>query len=83
MRLQVDYLSRHEDGKLPILDLKVWIEKRRRVGDGGQDCDEQVMLHEFYYKQRLCLQICDQFKIGPTVELQENNTYAGSVKNLS
>ena len=50
MRLQVDYLSRHEDGKLPILDLKVWIEKRRRVGDVGQDPDVHVVLHEFYYK---------------------------------
>ena len=39
IRLEVDYLSRHENGKLPILHLhvKVWIEKRRRVGDGGQD----------------------------------------------
>ncbi|PFX24331.1 hypothetical protein AWC38_SpisGene11044 [Stylophora pistillata] len=31
IRLEVDYPSRHVDGKLPILDLKVWIEKRRRV----------------------------------------------------
>ena len=50
VRLEVDYPSRHEDGKLPILDLKVWIEKRTRVGDGGQGRDVQVVLHEFYYK---------------------------------
>ena len=50
IRLEVDYLSGHEDGKLPILDLKVWIEKRRRVGDVGQDPDVHVVLHEFYYK---------------------------------
>ena len=50
IRLEVDYPSRHEDGKLPILDLKVWIEKRRRVDDGGQDRDVRVVLHEFYYK---------------------------------
>ena len=75
IRLEVDYPSRHEDGNLPILDLKVWIEKRRRVGDGGQDRDVQVVLHVFYFK------VCDQSKIGPTVELQENNTYAGSAKS--
>ena len=46
----VDYPSRHEDGKLLILDFKIWIEKRRRVGDGGQYRDIQVVLHEFYYK---------------------------------
>ena len=50
IRLEVDYPSRHEDGKLPILDLKVWIEKRRRVRDGEQDRDAHVVLHEFYYK---------------------------------
>ena len=50
IRLEVDYPSRHGDGKLPILDLKVWIEKRGRVGDGGQDRDVYVVLHEFYYK---------------------------------
>ena len=52
IRLEVDYPSRHEDGRLLIhvLDLKVWIEKRRCVGDGGQDHDVQVVLHEFYYK---------------------------------
>ena len=77
IRLEVDYSSRHEDGKLPILDLKVWIEKRRRVGNGGQGRDVQVLL------QRCCPQICDQCKIGPTVELQEDNTYVGSVKNPS
>ncbi|PFX11460.1 hypothetical protein AWC38_SpisGene24796, partial [Stylophora pistillata] len=42
--------SRHVDGKLPILDLKVWMERRRHVGDDGQDRDIQVVLHEFYYK---------------------------------
>ena len=50
IRLELDYPSRHEDGKLLILDLKVWIEKRRPVGDGGQDRDAHVVLHEFYYK---------------------------------
>ena len=50
IRLEVDYPSRLEDGKLPLPDLQVWIEKRRRVGDGGQDRDVQVVFHEFYYR---------------------------------
>ena len=32
--------------------------------------------------QRCCLQICDQCKIGPTVELQENNTNAEVLRIL-
>lgn len=50
IRLEVDCPSRHVDGKIPILDLKLWIERRRRVGDDGQDRDMQFVLHEFYYK---------------------------------
>ena len=29
IELEVDYPSQHEDGKLPILDLRVWIEGRK------------------------------------------------------
>ena len=43
--LEVDYPSRHEDGKLPILDLKVWVEMRKQ--EQNQVC---VVLHEFYSK---------------------------------
>ncbi|PFX34698.1 hypothetical protein AWC38_SpisGene381 [Stylophora pistillata] len=32
--LEVDYSSQHADGKLPILDLKVWVESRRVQGVG-------------------------------------------------
>ena len=41
IELEVDYPSRHEDGKLPILDLRVWIERRTMEGgveEGGEVC---------------------------------------------
>ena len=48
--LEVDYPSQHVDGKIPILDLKVWVELRRiqSVGEGGNEVN--VVLHEFYSK---------------------------------
>ena len=30
IKLDIDYPSRHEDGKQPILDLKVWVEMRKQ-----------------------------------------------------
>ena len=39
IELEADYLSRHEDGKLPILDLKVWVEMRRKQS-GGKEVNE-------------------------------------------
>lgn len=53
IELEVDYPSRHRDGKLPILDLKVWVEKRNRVIDNAQEHEVKVVLHEFYYKDVL------------------------------
>ena len=50
IELEVDYPSRHRDGKLPILYLKVWVEKRNRVIDNAQVREVKVVLHEFYYK---------------------------------
>lgn len=46
IQLEVDYLSHHGDGRLPILGLKVWVE--RRMTKGG--CGVCVLLHEFYSK---------------------------------
>ena len=48
--LEVDYPSQHVDGKLPILDLKVWVELRQiqSVEEGGSQVN--VVLHEFYSK---------------------------------
>ena len=37
IELEVDYPSQHEDGKLPILDLKVWVETRRQSGREEED----------------------------------------------
>ena len=53
IELEADYPSRHRDGKLPILDLKVWVEKRNRVIDNAQKHEVKVVLHEFYYKDVL------------------------------
>ena len=30
IQLELDYPSKHQDGKLPILDLKVWVESREK-----------------------------------------------------
>ena len=27
IKLEIDYPSRHEDGKMPLLDVKVWMEE--------------------------------------------------------
>ena len=43
-QLTVDYPSKHEDKKVPILDLKVWLECRN-------DEDGVRVWHEFYYKE--------------------------------
>ena len=48
--LEVDYPSQHVDGKLPILDLKVWVESRRVQGVGEGENKVSVFLHEFYSK---------------------------------
>ena len=49
--LEVDYPSQHVDGKLPIFDLKVWVELRQiqSVGEGGGEVN--VVLHKFYSKE--------------------------------
>ena len=49
IELEVDSPSQHEDGKLPILDLKVWVETRRQSGREEED-GLSVVLHEFYVK---------------------------------
>jgi hypothetical protein len=45
IQVEVDYCSNYQDRKLPILDLKVWIEKRTVEG-----VETQYILHEFYAK---------------------------------
>ena len=47
IELEVDYPSRHGDGKLPILDLKVWVEKKNRVADSALEREVNV----FCYKE--------------------------------
>jgi hypothetical protein len=45
IEMEIDCPSRHDDHKLPILDLKVWIEEREEIE--GQ-LKEKIALHEFY-----------------------------------
>lgn len=45
IQMTIDYPSNHEDKKMPVLDLKVWID-----GDEG----EQSIKHIFYKKKMLC-----------------------------
>ena len=46
--VKIDCPSRNHDDKLPILDLKVWIEKRNR---DGRSQSESRVLHEYYSKE--------------------------------
>ena len=43
IQLETDYPSRHEDKKLPLLDLKFWTVK-------SEDNQYSKIMHEFYYK---------------------------------
>ena len=49
IEVEVDYPSLHKDDKIPILDVKVWVEER----DG---CE--VVLHEFYTKEISLKLVC-------------------------
>ena len=41
IQLEVHFPSNHEDGKMPILDLKVWTERKK---------NKTIIMHEFYSK---------------------------------
>ena len=43
IKLEVDYPSRYTDKRLPILDLKVWVDKRQNDG-------KRVIFYEYYEK---------------------------------
>merc|ERR1711951_336870 len=42
IQVTVDYPSKHRDDKIPILDLKVWLEKMK---------ERFLVMHEFYHKE--------------------------------
>ncbi|KAL8620473.1 hypothetical protein ACOMHN_048406 [Nucella lapillus] len=57
IQLEMDCPSLHNDQKLPLLDIKVWIEKQPE-GENGKGCDEgkegkgqSQIMHEYYYKE--------------------------------
>ena len=45
IQLTSDFPSNHEDGKMPILDLKVWLRVR------GEANEKRIVMHEYYYKE--------------------------------
>ena len=47
IQLEADYPNKHEDHKLPLLNIKMWVQEQ-------QDEDwntERVVLHEYYAKE--------------------------------
>ena len=50
IKLQVDTPKLHPDNKMPILDLKVWCEKRQIVDKDNNKIEKNIVLHEFYSK---------------------------------
>ena len=49
IQLEVDYPSNHQGGKLPILDLKVWVESREKKTE-GQVGKVSAITYEFHSK---------------------------------
>ena len=49
IQLEVDYPSKHQDGKLPVLDLKVWVESREKKTE-RQVGKVSVIMYEFHSK---------------------------------
>ena len=45
----MDYPSKHQDGKLPILDLKVWMETKEKEIEGRYE-KASVIMYEFHSK---------------------------------
>ena len=48
IQLEIDCPSRHADPKLPVLDLKMWVEKDKK---GGQQQSENIAMNEIYSKE--------------------------------
>ena len=53
IQLEIDYPSKHEDGKMPMLDVKIWTEKKEREGNTENEENETktVIMHEYYQKE--------------------------------
>ena len=75
IQIEVDYPSRHEDNLMPILDLKVWID-RKNVIMNGKDCTVNVVLHEFYAKEVSSKMMLSSRSALP-MEVKRMGAYAG------
>ena len=49
IKVEVDHPANHSDGKIPILDVKVWVEKRDVEVD-GVTYEANIVMHELYSK---------------------------------
>ena len=56
IQLTVDTPSQNKDGKLPVLDLKMWIETRRT--EHGQDVQE--IMYQFYEKEMVAPRVINK-----------------------
>jgi hypothetical protein len=50
IELEIDHPSKHVDQKLPILDMKVWIEDQEKEAEGVTRTTS-VIMYEFYAKE--------------------------------
>ena len=62
IQLTVDTPSNHRDKKLPVLDLKMWVEDR--VGERGEEYQEVV--HEFFEKEMVAPRLISKESALPT-----------------
>ena len=63
IQLEVDYPSQHGDGKLPVLDLKMWVEENEK---NREQRGYQVVMHEFYAKESV-IQVGGQCQVSPVM----------------
>ena len=52
IQLEVDYPSNHQDMKIPILDVKVWVESKKKTNEGERESQKETyqVMYEYYTK---------------------------------
>ena len=52
IQLEVDYPSNHQDMKIPILDVKVWVESKKKVNEEERENQKETyqVMYEYYTK---------------------------------
>ena len=70
IQLTMDVPSNHPDGKLPVLDLKMWVESRRDgEGEGGRvdegEVEHQEIMYQFYEKEMVAPRVIGRESVLP------------------